>query len=173
MAADLIVEAHPSDVHGVLRCGELLLPCVLGRSGLTADKHEGDGGTPVGRFPLRRLLYRADRIATPVTGLATDMITRDGGWCDAPEEAAYNQQVKLPFAPSHEDLWREDGLYDLIVVIGYNDAPVQPSRGSAIFLHVRSPDGAPTAGCVALALDDLLKVLAMVDSDSHITITTL
>src|SRR3546814_5636749 len=72
----------------------------------------------------------------------------------------YNRLVRLPFAASHERMWRDDGLYDLVVEIGYNDMPPVPGLGSAIFLHLARPDWGPTDGCVALARDDLLAVLA-------------
>lgn len=136
------------------------LRCALGRGGIRADKAEGDGATPVGTLPLRRLLYRADRIAPPPGGLPREPIGPDDGWCDAPGEASYNRQVTLPFAASHERLWREDTLYDLVGVLGWNDDPVARGRGSAIFLHVARVDYGPTEGCVALALPDLRRLLA-------------
>jgi L,D-peptidoglycan transpeptidase YkuD (ErfK/YbiS/YcfS/YnhG family) len=170
MSIDLIVEAYTANIHGVMRCGNLVLPCSLGRSGIRSDKHEGDGATPIGRFALRRLLYRADRLARPMTKLPITIITRDDGWCDEPKDPAYNQQIKLPYAASHEELWRDDHLYDLIVILGHNDAPVVPGMGSAIFLHVRSPEGTATSGCVAVSPDHLLSVLALVDTGSWIDI---
>jgi L,D-peptidoglycan transpeptidase YkuD (ErfK/YbiS/YcfS/YnhG family) len=167
---DFLVIAEGTTIHGRISGAGLSFPCVLGRSGARAGKHEGDGATPIGRYPLRRLLYRADRLKAPATKLPTDMIARDDGWCDEPSDPRYNMPVKLPYAASHEEMWREDGLYDLVVIVGYNDDPVAAGHGSAIFMHVRSPDGAPTAGCIALAKDDLLKVLAAADSSSTITI---
>ena len=133
--------------------------CALGRGGLRADKREGDGATPIGRYPLRRLLWRADRLARPQTALPAAPIAPDDGWCDDPADPAYNRPVKRPYPASHEALWREDGVYDVIVVMGHNDAPVVPGLGSAVFLHVARPDWAPTEGCVALALPDLLRLL--------------
>ena len=133
--------------------------CALGRGGVAEQRREGDGTTPVGRFPFRRVLYRQDRIALPETGLSVSTLSPDDGWCDAPADPAYNRPVILPYPASAEKLWRDDFLYDVIVVLGYNDAPVVPGRGSAIFLHFASPDYSPTDGCVALALDDLLVVL--------------
>lgn len=133
--------------------------CVLGRGGVRPDKHEGDGATPVGRFALRRVLWRADRLAPPVTRLPIDAIRPDDGWCDDPADPAYNRPVRLPYPAGHEILWREDGVYDLILVIGHNDDPPAPGAGSAVFVHLTRPDGAPTAGCVALAAADLLALL--------------
>lgn len=124
------------------------------------EKTEGDGGTPVGMFPLRRVLYRPDRLDAPATGLPVEAIKPDQGWCDDPAHPDYNRPVSLPFAASHEKLWRDDGVYDVIVILGHNDDPPVPGKGSAIFMHVARPDYGPTEGCVALALEDLLDVLA-------------
>jgi L,D-peptidoglycan transpeptidase YkuD (ErfK/YbiS/YcfS/YnhG family) len=134
----------------------------LGRAGLRAAeaKREGDGATPIGAWPLRLVLWRADRLAPPATRLAALAITPGDGWCDAPADPLYNRRVLLPYPASAEPLWRADRLYDLVVVLGYNDAPVKPGAGSAIFLHVASPDYQPTQGCVAAALPDLLPMLA-------------
>jgi L,D-peptidoglycan transpeptidase YkuD (ErfK/YbiS/YcfS/YnhG family) len=132
----------------------------LGRSGVTRLKQEGDGATPAGLLPLRRVLYRADRLAPPECAVAVEPLALDDGWCDDPGHADYNRMVRLPHDARHEELWRRDALYDIIGVLGWNDAPVVKGRGSAIFLHVARPDGAPTEGCVALALPDLRQVLA-------------
>jgi L,D-peptidoglycan transpeptidase YkuD (ErfK/YbiS/YcfS/YnhG family) len=142
----------------------------LGRSGVTANKREGDGATPTGTFKLRGLLYRADRLDRPQTMLDVGVISRSSGWSDDPRDPAYNRPVPLPHDFSHERLWRDDGLYDLIVPLGYNDAPVLPGVGSAIFLHVARPDYAPTEGCVALAVADLLALLAECGPATEMTI---
>lgn len=133
--------------------------CTLGRGGVLADKREGDGGTPVGAYPLRRVLWREDRLPRPETALPAAPLARTDGWCDDPADPAYNRPVTLPYPASHEELWREDGVYDVIVVLGHNDDPVVPGLGSAVFLHVARPDWEPTAGCVALPLPDLLRLL--------------
>lgn len=133
--------------------------CAIGRGGIAAKVGEGDGITPIGAFPIRRVLYRPDRVARPRTQLPVAAIAQDDGWCDAPGDAAYNQPVKLPYAASHERMWRDDRLYDVVVILGFNDAPVMPGKGSAIFLHVARPDYGPTEGCVALSLSDILAAL--------------
>jgi L,D-peptidoglycan transpeptidase YkuD (ErfK/YbiS/YcfS/YnhG family) len=137
-------------------------PCVLGYGGVVeaAKKREGDGGSPAGIWPLRRVLYRPDRLARPQTLLPVSPLAPDDGWCDAPDDPSYNLPVKLPYASSAERLWRDDHAYDIIVVLGYNDAPVRAGIGSCIFWHVMQPDGRPTEGCVAVALDCLLEALA-------------
>ena len=134
--------------------------CALGRAGVRADKHEGDGATPAGWLPLRRVLYRADRLAIPRAAVPREPIAETDGWCDDPGHADYNRAVRLAHPARHEALWRRDGLYDIVAVLGWNDAPVRPHFGSAIFLHVARPDYRPTEGCVALAAPDMVALLA-------------
>jgi L,D-peptidoglycan transpeptidase YkuD (ErfK/YbiS/YcfS/YnhG family) len=136
--------------------------CVLGRSGVrpAADKREGDGASPLGLWPLRRVLYRPDREPRPATRLPVAAVSPEDGWCDAPGDPAYNQPVRLPYSSSAEQLWREDRVYDLIIILGHNDDPPVSPMGSAIFLHLIQPDGAPTAGCVAVSREDMLDLLA-------------
>jgi len=136
-------------------------PCLVGKAGLIAAsrKREGDMATPVGSWPLRRVYFRPDRMAPPQTLLTIVPIHEDLGWCDDPDNPAYNQAVELPFADSHETMWRDDCLYDIVVELGYNDAPPVAGRGSAIFLHLREPHTQHTAGCVAVTRDDMLAML--------------
>jgi L,D-peptidoglycan transpeptidase YkuD (ErfK/YbiS/YcfS/YnhG family) len=134
--------------------------CAVGRGGVGHKEREGDGITPVGRWPVRYAFYRADKIPKLQTACETKEIRKEDGWCDAPDDARYNTPVLLPYPASAEHLWRGDRLYDLVVVLGYNDSPVVPGKGSAIFLHVMAPDGGATEGCVALARDHLVRALA-------------
>jgi len=133
---------------------------VLGRGGVRAQKQEGDGATPAGLLPLRRVLYRADRVARPRAAVPVAPLAPQDGWCDDPWDAAYNRPVRLPYPARHEALWRPDEVYDVIGVLGWNDAPPVRDAGSAIFLHLARPDLAPTEGCIALVRADLLAVLA-------------
>lgn len=161
---DILVTAEMGSTEGVLAIGALRFPCALGRAGLVQDKREGDGGTPLGRFPLRELRYRQDRLSAPETRLPLFPIAPSDGWCDAPEDEAYNRPVRLPYPASAEKMWRSDALYDLVTVLGHNDDPVVPGAGSAIFFHLaKEEDGClkPTEGCVALRLEDMLQVLAL------------
>ena len=109
---------------------------------------------------LRRVLYRADRLGKPRSVVPLEPLSPRDGWCDDPSSPYYNAAITLPSSAHHEELWRRDAVYDVIGVLGWNDDPVVPGRGSAIFLHVARPDYAPTEGCIALALFDLLHVLA-------------
>jgi L,D-peptidoglycan transpeptidase YkuD (ErfK/YbiS/YcfS/YnhG family) len=141
-----------------------------GSGGVRADKREGDHATPAGTFALLRALYRPDRLAAPKTGLPLAALKPNDGWCDAPDDPHYNMLVTLPYSASAEVLWRDDGLYDLIVVIGYNTAPVAPGKGSAIFLHVARPDFSGTEGCIAVAREALIPLLGLLGPGSTITI---
>lgn len=157
LASDLVVTMQ--DGRATAHWGRQQWPCAVGRGAVGEKRGEGDGITPVGRWPLRRVLYRADRLAPPETALPCAAIAPDDGWCDDPADPAYNRPVRLPYPASHEMMAREDHLYDVVVVLGHNDDPVVPGAGSAIFLHVARDDYGPTEGCVALALPDLLEML--------------
>ena len=159
-----------------LTAGHRQMGCIVGRSGIiqASEKREGDGFSPAGRWPLRAVLYRSDRTAPPQTGdseIGVHPITAEMGWCDEPHSNYYNQLVGLPFAERHEHMMRQDSLYDIVVVLGYNDAPAVPNFGSAIFLHCKETDTACTAGCVALFRDELCWLLARAVSSQHIRIT--
>lgn len=145
-----------------LRLGGQRWRCAVGKGGIRQDKREGDGATPVGLWPLRELFYRADRVAEPTCGFQARPLKADDGWCDDPADPAYNRRVNLPIAAGHEALWREDSLYDVIIPMGFNDAPPVPGKGSAIFFHVAREDYAPTEGCVALRKADLLALLPLI-----------
>lgn len=137
--------------------------CALGPAGVVeADaKREGDGATPLGVWPMLRVLYRPDRGEAPDTALPVAPLAPDDGWCDDPADASYNRPVTLPYPASCETMWREDELYDVVVILAHNDDPPVPGLGSAIFLHCAKLDYPPTQGCVALAKADLLEVLKL------------
>lgn len=142
----------------------------IGPGGIAIKGGEGDGITPRGHFPVREIFYRADRIAKPLTTLPLRATAKDDGWCDAPADPNYNRLVKLPYRASAEQMWREDHLYDLVAVLGYNDDPVVPGKGSAIFLHLARPDFSATHGCVALTRDDWLAAIAQLRPGDQVVI---
>lgn len=144
---------------GVLEFRGRKFRAAIGRSGISADKREGDGVTPAAVLPLRRVLYRADRLPIPAATVPLEPVAPGDGWCDDPAHRDYNRMVALPHPASCEELFRADQLYDIIGVLGWNDDPPERGRGSAIFLHVATPEYSPTAGCIALALPDLLSLL--------------
>jgi L,D-peptidoglycan transpeptidase YkuD (ErfK/YbiS/YcfS/YnhG family) len=158
---------------GFFSYNDVKVRCALGRSGVKAasEKREGDGASPLGRWPIRRVMWRADKLKAPVTKLPLAPIRPMDGWCDAPADPRYNQPVTHPYPASAEKLWRDDDLYDIIVILGHNDDPVTAGMGSAIFLHVARPDYGPTQGCVALALPDVLAVLADAEPGDVLVIT--
>ncbi|PZQ14119.1 MAG: hypothetical protein DI565_11790 [Ancylobacter novellus] len=169
--ARLVVRPRTDDrSKGRLTAGGTIFPCALGPAGVVSTKREGDGGTPRGTLPMRRLHRRADRGPRPPTGLGVRITKPTDGWCDAPGHARYNRLVSLPFSASHEALWRDDGLYDLVVELGWNDAPPRPGRGSAIFLHAARPGFAPTAGCVALAAPVLRRLLGRIGASTTLVV---
>lgn len=147
---------------GIFTGPGILARCALGRAGVAPAhaKREGDGASPAGAWPLRAARYRPDRCARPQTALPCRPIAQADGWCDAPGDPLYNKPVSLPYRASAEALWRTDGLYDLLIVLGYNDAPVQAGLGSCIFLHLAAPDFTPTAGCVAVDAATMIAILA-------------
>jgi L,D-peptidoglycan transpeptidase YkuD (ErfK/YbiS/YcfS/YnhG family) len=159
---------HPS--RGWLTAGPLAIPVAIGRGGIKANKREGDGGTPRGTFRLRRLWWRADRVARPMTYLPVRPIKPTDGWCEDPGDRRYNQPIRL--APDHpgDRLTREDRLYDFIIEIDHNTRPRIAGRGSAVFVHVARPGFAPTAGCVALKTDALRRLIGRVGPTTRIVI---
>lgn len=146
--------------------------CAIGKGGMVEarQKREGDGASPIGDWEMRRIFYRADKIDPPVSKLPIIPIKENDGWCDDPNDPLYNRPVSLPYTASHEKLWREDDVYDIIVELGHNDNPPVPGLGSAIFLHIAKPNYEPTEGCIALSEEDLRTVLAVADIGSALTI---
>ena len=140
--------------------------CAIGKLGLTHDKGEGDNKTPIGTFALRGLFYRPDRITLPETKLRSTPISPYDGWCDDVTHADYNMLVKLPHPARHEQLWHENAIYDIIIPLGYNDAPVVAGKGSAIFFHIAHDDYRGTEGCVAISIEDMLALLPHLSTDS-------
>lgn len=145
-------------------------PAACGRGGVRPDKREGDGASPQGSYPLLEAYYRPDRLAPPATGLPLTALRPEHGWCDDPGDPRYNRPVSLPCSARHEVMWREDELYDLVVVIDYNTDPPVAGLGSAIFLHVARPDFGPTAGCIAVEREVLAGLLPRLGPGSTIAI---
>lgn len=132
--------------------------CALGKNGIAESKIEGDGMTPAGCFPIREVWYRKDKLGALSFPFLTREITRKDAWCDDPSDARYNTHITVG-ENATESLWRGDDLYDVVVVLGYNDDPPVPGKGSAIFMHVAREGYTGTAGCIALSCEDLLEVL--------------
>lgn len=148
--------------------GARALPVALGRTGIKADKREGDGATPRGRFRPLRIWWRADRTIQPRTTLPVRRITGTDAWCENPADRRYNRPIHA--GATGDRLWRDDHLYDLIVEIDHNTRPRIKGRGSAVFLHVARPGLDPTAGCIAMPLAELKRVVARLNKNSVIRI---
>lgn len=147
--------------------------CRIGKGGYIAGERgrEGDEKTPLGDYNVRFGFYRADRLpGLPPTKLTLRALREDDGWCDDLSHPAYNRFVGLPFKGSHEKLWREDGAYDVVLVINHNDSPPAPGQGSAIFIHIAQPDDRKTLGCIAVTPDVMVKLLRVVRSGTAIQI---
>jgi L,D-peptidoglycan transpeptidase YkuD (ErfK/YbiS/YcfS/YnhG family) len=157
--------------RGLLVTGVTAFPCALGRAGPALGKREGDGATPVGTFRMAGAFYRADRLPRPDSALPLRALRPHDGWCDDPRSRFYNQWVTLPFPASHERLWRDDHLYDVVVVIDYNLDHPKADAGSAIFLHCAAPGFAPTAGCVAVTPAAMRRLLPRIGLETRLTIS--
>lgn len=155
---------------GVLLAGPQAIPVVLGRSGIRANKREGDGGTPLGRFRLLRLWWRADRLRRPATPLPSHRLTHEIAWCEDPTDRRYNRPFRRSANEPGDRLWRDDRLYDLIIELDHNARPRIAGRGSAVFVHVARPNRGPTAGCVALEAGALYRLLARLGPQTRIDI---
>jgi L,D-peptidoglycan transpeptidase YkuD (ErfK/YbiS/YcfS/YnhG family) len=156
--------------QGWLRAGSLIVPVALGRAGVKADKHEGDGGTPRGRFHPVRVWWRADLLRRPRTLLPARRIGRADAWCEDPGDRRYNQSFHRSANEPGDRLWRDDRLYDVLLELDHNTRPRVAGRGSAVFVHVARPGFAPTAGCVGLRLHDLRALLSRISRKTRIEI---
>lgn len=146
--------------------------CRIGRQGFVAetDRREGDQKTPLGSYGFRFGLYRADRLARPESALVMRALHINDGWCDDPQDVAYNRFVRLPYGARHETLWRTDEVYDIILVISHNDSPPQAGLGSAVFVHLARPDGQGTSGCVAVDRTVMMDMLTYIRAGSPLQI---
>jgi L,D-peptidoglycan transpeptidase YkuD (ErfK/YbiS/YcfS/YnhG family) len=167
----LIVQVDSAETsRGWATLGAKRWRCTVGEGGIREDKVEGDAATPAGEYPLRRVYFRNDRLVLPKVRLPARPISEHDGWCDDPRSPTYNRLVHVPNDWSAEKMWREDGLYDLVVVVGYNDDPPEGEWGSAIFLHVARDDYAPTKGCVAFSQADLMELVALIGPATRLRI---
>tara|TARA_E500000075_G_C6813191_1_gene231804 strand:+ start:115 stop:606 length:492 start_codon:yes stop_codon:yes gene_type:complete len=144
--------------------------CAIGKNGVTAEKNEGDGCTPLGEYSLGCIYFRKDKLVLPDVKLPTIAIDKNAGWCDDVASNDYNRPIAFPFKYSAERLFRDDGIYDIVCVINYNSDPVIKGKGSAIFLHIARNDYSGTEGCIALQQNDLIQLLSQINSQTRISI---
>ncbi len=167
----LTVRARPGKpTQGLLVAGGTVFPCALGRGGISANKREGDGATPLGSMRILSGYFRSDHVAARRTRLAMTQIQADLGWCEVPADRNYNRPVKIPYGASHETMRRADRLYDYCLVLDWNISPRRRGRGSAIFFHLARPDFSPTQGCVAVTVPTMERLLPLLSPDTVLTV---
>ena len=156
--------------RGWLTAGGLTIPVALGRGGILANKREGDGGTPRGRFRPRQLWWRGDRHSRPKAFLPARRIGDMDAWCEDPGDRHYNQWIRRGEGEGGDRLKRADHLYDFIIEIDHNTRPRIAGRGSAVFLHLARDNFGPTAGCVSMTKAAMLHLLRRIGPRTRIII---
>lgn len=155
---------RPSRVDGSpaaarLHIGPLVLRAAIGKNGLSNQKREGDGKTPIGTFKLKGGYFRSDRMLRICCTPGLSMLRSKLGWCDHPGSGPYNRPIAVGHRLSHERLWREDHVYDVVFPTSHNEIPRVQGAGSAIFFHLARPDYAGTEGCIAISAADMRRLL--------------
>jgi L,D-peptidoglycan transpeptidase YkuD (ErfK/YbiS/YcfS/YnhG family) len=148
----------------------ITLPCALGATGIQHRKREGDKATPAGSMRILHGFYRPDRMIRPRCRIPLRPLDENLGWCDAPASPLYNRAIPQPTQASHERMWREDELYNVVLVLGYNIWPRHIGLGSAIFFHCAKPNLKPTLGCVALRPADMRRLLPRLSRETRIVV---
>tara|TARA_B100001559_G_scaffold314680_1_gene315433 strand:- start:17 stop:529 length:513 start_codon:yes stop_codon:yes gene_type:complete len=144
--------------------------CAIGKRGITSKKIEGDKCTPRGRFRLKYVFFRKDRIKKIRSRLKIIPLKKNFGWCDDVNSKLYNKFVKLPYKYKAEKLYLKEKIYDIIVIIDYNLKQIKKKRGSAIFLHVAKKNYSPTLGCVSVSKNDLIYLLSVINKNTFLKI---
>jgi L,D-peptidoglycan transpeptidase YkuD (ErfK/YbiS/YcfS/YnhG family) len=155
---------------GYLQYKNLKFRCALGKAGIKKKEKEGDNVTPKGIFKITSMYYRPDRIKNIITAIKKIKIKKNIGWCDDPDSHFYNQQISLPTKFNHEKLYRNDNLYDLVLVLNYNTNPIIKNKGSAIFIHIAKKNYKKTKGCIALKKKHLIELISKIKKNTQIKI---
>ena len=155
---------------GHLTYKNLKFKCTLGKAGINVKKKEGDNITPLGTYKISKVYYRKDRIKKISSKLKLIKIKKNMGWCDDPNNKNYNQLIKIPSKYSYERLFRNENIYDLIIVLNYNMNPVIKNKGSAIFIHIAKKRFQPTEGCIAISKKNLLYLIRNISKNTKIKI---
>ena len=144
--------------------------CAIGKRGIGIKRKEGDLITPIGKYKIKYILYRKDRIRKIQSKLKKIVITKNMGWCDDPKSKDYNKLIKLPTNYSYEKLYRRESIYDLILVLNFNMRPIVKKKGSAIFIHIAKKNHKKTEGCVAINKIQLLKIIKKLKKNTKVLI---
>lgn len=155
---------------GYLIYKNLKFKCALGKAGIKNKKIEGDNITPKGTYKIIKIFYRNDRIKKIISKFKLIKIKKNMGWCDDIKSKRYNRLLILPSKYTHEKLYRNDNLYDLILVLDYNMKPIIKNKGSAIFIHISSKNYANTKGCIALKKKHLIKIISQLTKNTKVLI---
>ncbi len=131
--------------------------CSVGKRGIGHKKKEGDLITPKGKYKIKCILYRKDRVKIK-TKMRKIVIKKNMGWCDDPNSKQYNKLIKLPSGFRYEKLYKKENIYDIVIVLNYNMKPIVKNKGSAIFIHIAKKNYKKTEGCVAVRKAHLLKI---------------
>ena len=146
------------------------IKCAIGKRGIGYKKKEGDNITPKGRFKIKSILYRKDRISNFKSKIVKLSITKNMGWCDDQSSKYYNKLIRFPFNYSAEKLYRIDNIYDIILTLNFNSNPIKRNKGSAIFIHVAKKNYKNTKGCVAVSKKDLKKIIKNINKNTIVYI---
>jgi L,D-peptidoglycan transpeptidase YkuD (ErfK/YbiS/YcfS/YnhG family) len=146
------------------------IKCAIGKRGIGNKKREGDKITPKGKFKIKTILYRKDRVSHFKSKITKLSIKKDMGWCDDPKSRKYNKLIELPFKGSAEKLYRKDNTYDIILVLNYNLNPIRKGKGSAIFIHVARKNYRNTLGCIAVSKKNLKKIIKKINKSTIVNI---
>ena len=131
--------------------------CSVGKRGIGLKRKEGDLITPKGKYKIKYIMYRKDRVKIQ-SKIKKIIIKKEMGWCDDPNSRHYNKVVKLPSSYKNEKLYKKENIYDIIIVLNYNMDPIVKNKGSAIFIHVAKKNYKKTEGCIAVRKAHLLKI---------------
>ena len=131
--------------------------CSVGKRGIGLKRKEGDLITPKGKYKIKYIMYRKDRVKIQ-SKIKKIIIKKEMGWCDDPNSRNYNKIIKLPSSYKYEKLYKKENIYDIIVVLNYNMDPIVKNKGSAIFIHVAKKNYKKTEGCIAVKKMHLLKI---------------
>ena len=144
--------------------------CSIGKRGIGIKKKEGDLITPKGKYKIKYIMYRKDRIKKFESKIKKIIIKKDMGWCNDPGSKQYNKIIKLPSSYSYEKLYRNENVYDIILVLNYNMKPIVKNKGSAIFIHIAKNNYKKTEGCVAVKKLDILKIIKFLKKKTTVLI---
>jgi len=144
--------------------------CAVGKRGISSKKVEGDNKTPRGTFKIQAIYYRKDRMKELKSLIKKKNIRKNMGWCDDSKSKKYNKLIKFPFSWGAEKLYLNSRIYDILLILNFNNKPVKRRKGSAIFIHIAKKNYAPTKGCIAVSKIDMRKIVSRIRRNSKITI---